>query len=331
MIEKGSDGTVLISGGSGFAGRHLAARLIPECRHVHLLDKMGSLPASLSQFKENVTVHQVDLTAPRGLAQMIEEIRPQEIYHLAGIANVKHSWDGEAVTFQVNVIGAVNLVSAIRHANLDTQLLVVGSGEVYGDVSPKNQPIDERCPVSPRSPYAASKVCQEVAVRQMSRHIKGKVVYVRPFNHIGTGQNPSFVASDFARQVARIEQDLQPPVIRVGNLSANRDFTDVRDTADAYVRALRDGEDQKIYNVSSGRSLPIQYLLDQFLGQSTKPIDIVVDPDKFRPADVTMLCGSYDRLHRDTGWEPTRAIDKTLTEVLNYWREQLSSSYPTSA
>ncbi len=326
MIENGSDDTIIISGGSGFAGRHLAARLIPECRHVHLMDKMGSLPASLSQFKEKITVHQVDLTAPRGLAQMLEEIRPQEIYHLAGIANVKHSWDGEAVTFQVNVIGAVNLVSAIGHANLNTRLLIVGSGEVYGDVSAENQPIEESCSVSPRSPYAASKVCQEVAVRQMSRHIQGKVVYVRPFNHIGPAQNPSFVASDFARQVARIEQNLQPPVIRVGNLSARRDFTDVRDTVDAYVCALRDGGDQTIYNVSSGRSLPIQYLLDYFLSLSSKSIEVVVDPDKFRPADVAMLCGSFKRLHRDTGWQPGRAIDETLSGVLNYWRQQTQSN-----
>jgi len=284
------------------------------------MDMSGSLPSNLNTYTDQITVHRVDFTAPRGLAQLLEEIHPDEIYHLAGIANVKHSWEGEAITFKVNVLGAVNLIAAVRHAKLDADILIVGSGEVYGDVPEAYQPIPETYQVSPGSPYAASKLCQEVAVRQMAQHIRGKVVFVRPFNHIGIGQNPSFVAPDFARQVARIEQQKHMPKIRVGNLTAFRDFTDVRDTVEGYVRALRQGNELAIYNVSSGIAMQIQSILDYFLSQSPVKIEVVIDKDKFRPADVQKLCGANECLRNDTGWNPERRIEDTLSAILDYWR-----------
>ncbi len=313
-------GPVLITGGSGFAGRHLAERVLEEGRIVHLMDKAGSIPPNLSRFSGQIQMHRVDLTAPGRLAQLLEEIQPDEVYHLAGIANVKHSWEGESLTYQVNVIGAVNLLSSIRNASLETNILIVGSGEVYGDVAIRNQPIHEYQELNPRSPYAASKVCQEVAARQLANHLKGKMVFVRPFNHIGPGQAPSFVASDFARQIARIERKVQEPAIHVGNLSAQRDFSDVRDTVDAYTRALRFGKHLSVYNVSSGKALPIQFILDWLLKLTPEPIQILVDTDRFRPADVPYLCGSYEQLHKDTGWQPARSITETLLEILEYWR-----------
>jgi len=318
-------GSAVITGGSGFAGRYLAERLIRDCSAVHLMDKSGSMPPGLIKYKDKITVHHVDLTAPRGLAQILEEIAPREIYHLAGIANVKHSWEGEAITFKVNVLGAVNLIAAVRHSRLNSDILVVGSGEVYGDVPEDHQPIVESWPVAPRSPYAASKVCQEVAVRQMSHHIKGKVVYARPFNHVGPGQNPSFVTSDFARQVAEIEQKKRAPRIQVGNLTTYRDFSDVRDTVEGYVRALRFGKDQGIYNVGSGKTMQIRSILDYFLTSSNAEINVVIDKNKFRPADVQMLCGSSNSLRKDTGWEPVYDIHQTLLKILEFWRGQTRS------
>ena len=316
-----SKSTVLITGGSGFAGRNLADLLASKGHSVHLLDKVGTLPGNLKhKYGKSITVHRVDITAPRGLPRLLDTINPEEIYHLAGIANVKHSWEGEAITYRVNVIGAVQLLSAIKHTNLASNILIVGSGEVYGYVDEKDQPILETHPTHPGSPYAASKLCQEIAVKQMSAHIKGKVVFVRPFNHIGPGQHPSFVAPDFARQVARIERGQQEPVIRVGNLSAYRDFSDVRDTVSGYVMALRHGKNLGIYNVSSQQTIAIQNILDSLLSLSEHKITVKVDPNKFRPADVPKLCGSSELLRKISGWTVKKDINQTLIDILEYWR-----------
>ncbi len=311
---------VIITGGAGFAGQYLAALLAEEDRPVHLFDKTGSLPAQLEHRSRLISIHRMDLTAPRGLAGLLEQIDPAEIYHLAGIANVRQSWEGEALTFKVNVIGAVNLLAAVKNAGIAPAVLMVGSGEIYGLIDPALQPITENQPPDPRSPYSASKLCQEIVTRQMANHLKSKIVMVRPFNHIGPGQHPGFVTSDFARQIARIERGEQPPEMYVGNLSTHRDFTDVRDTVRAYVQALRQGEHRAVYNVCSGKTLEIRYILDWYLDHSRVNISVRIDKDKFRPADVPYLCGSPALLKKTTGWEPRFDINATLASILDHWR-----------
>ncbi len=320
MVESTGLKTVVVTGGCGFAGRYLVMRLVAEGARVVILDKAVSLPSELESLAGSIALHRMDLTTPTGLAQIVESEMPSEVYHLAGIANVKHSWEGESLTYKVNLIGTVNLLAALKTVGVPADVLVVGSGEVYGLVPEAEQPIREERQADPRSPYAASKLCQEIAALQMSNHLKGRIVFVRPFNHIGAGQHPSFVTSDFARQVARIERGEMEPVIRVGNLQSYRDFTDVRDTMDAYVLALRLGEHRGIYNVCSGKTLRIDGILEFFRSRSRRPIEIRIDPDKFRPADIPMLCGSYERLHRVTGWAPRRPIETALEEILEHWR-----------
>lgn len=312
---------VAVTGGAGFAGRYLVNLLAAENRCVHVLDRS---PAPVEEpVDARITFHRTDLNEPSGLADLLARINPVEIYHLAGIANVKNSWDGEAHTYVVNVIGEVNLLSALRSTGLKADVLVVSSGEVYGQVPEELQPIRETRPPDPRSPYAASKVCQEIIARQYARQIKGRIIVVRPFNHIGPGQHPSFVTSDFARQISMAERGMIEPVLKVGNLSAYRDFTDVRDMVRGYVMAMRSGQPGQVYNICSGTTYQIRHILNLLLEISSTDIEIVIEPEKFRPADIPILCGSSEQFRRLTGWKPGMRIEETLGEILNDWRNRI--------
>jgi GDP-4-dehydro-6-deoxy-D-mannose reductase len=313
---------VVITGGAGFAGKHLTRKLVSDGCHVYCLDRM---PQSSPDSKENIpstTYHQVDLVNPHNLVSLLSDIKPREIYHLAGIANVKNSWMGQGETYSVNVLGEVNLLSAIKTTDLEMDCLIISSGEVYGHVPRDRQPIDESRHPDPRSPYAASKVCQEVIAHQTARQLKGKIVVVRPFNHIGPGQHYSFVTSDFARQISRAEKGLIEPRLSVGNLTASRDFTDVRDMVQGYIMALRQGRSGETYNICSGKPYKIQTILDLLLKKSSRQIEVITDPEKFRPLDIPYLQGSYTRFNTLTGWCPTHKIEDTLQEILDYWRAQ---------
>lgn len=314
--------TILITGGCGFAGRHLIKALEKSGASIHILDRTRIAAPGESWTAGEVHTHLADLTHPEGLRERIARIRPDDIYHLAGRANVKHSWHGESETYTVNVIGAVNLLCAVRDNGLESRVLIISSGEVYGLVPESDQPIKEHCNPRPRSPYAASKYCQEIAALQLAQSLSGKVVIARPFNHIGPGQRLGFVTADFAYQVARIEKGLQEPVIRVGNLDARRDFTDVRDTVSGYIQALEHGRDGDVVNVCSSKVFRIRDFLEFFLERSPVDISVEVDPERFRPADVPILRGNHDYLTEISGWSPNREITDTLDEILQYWRSR---------
>ncbi|MBN1295356.1 GDP-mannose 4,6-dehydratase [bacterium] len=319
MIPESTE-TILITGGTGFAGRHLIKALEKPGRVIHVIDRTRIAARGEYWADAGMQLHMMDLTHPEGLRELVGRIRPTRVFHLAGRANVKHSWHGESETYTANVIGAVNLLCALRDTDCEADTLIVSSGEVYGWVSEDDQPIDETRMPSPRSPYAASKYCQEIACLQIARSLKGKVVVVRPFNHIGPGQRLGFVTADFANQVARIENGRQLPVIRVGNLESRRDFTDVRDTVAGYIEALACGQPGDVINVCSGHAFRIQDFLDYFLEKSRCRITVEVDPNRFRPADVPLLTGNPARLERISGWAARRSITDTLDEILDYWR-----------
>lgn len=316
--------TILITGGSGFAGQHLVRALQADECQIHVMDRNRVSAQGESRQREAVTYHLLDLEHPDRLRELVGEIQPDEIYHLAGRANVKHSWFGEAETYKTNVIGAINLMAAVRDAQLESNILIVSSGEIYGLVPRQQQPISEQRHPVPRSPYAASKYCQEIACIQMARSMKGKVVIARPFNHIGPGQRLGFVTADFACQVAKIEKHQQEPVIRVGNLESYRDFSDVRDTVRGYICALRSGKNTDIINVCSEKSYRIKDFLEYFLSQSPLDISVEIDQDRFRPVDIPELRGSKEYLNRISGWTPTYDIFSTLAEILEYWRDQIT-------
>lgn len=324
MKSKISGNKALITGGIGFAGRYLTDYLQSNGRQVHILDRNRIAARGEDWEHADAQMHLIDLANPMGLRELLKEIEPTEIYHLAGRANVKNSWQGEAETYLANVIGAINLLCAVRDAELNCGTLIISSGEVYGQVPETSQPITEFQAVAPRSPYAASKYCQEIACLQIAGSLPGKTVVVRPFNHIGPGQRLGFVTADFAYQIARIENNIQPPVIRVGNLDARRDFTDVRDTVEGYVKALEKGREGDVINVCSGRAWSIREILDQLTSMSRAPIVVETDTDRFRPADIPLLKGSHEYLTRISGWQPRHSIENTLHEILDYWRHRVT-------
>ena len=314
---------VLITGGAGFAGRYLAQLLRKNGRKVYIFDH-NPLSEKGEAWEEIEEHYIIDLTQTKDLRKRLKSIRPAEIFHLAGKANVKHSWYGESETYLTNVIGVVNLMCAIRDTGLRSNLLIISSGEVYGQVPDSEQPITEKRSPAPRSPYAGSKLCQEIAALQLARSLKGKTVIVRPFNHIGPGQRLGFVTADFAHQIARIEHKLQEPLIHVGNLDARRDFTDVRDMVEGYVKALEFGTSGDVINLCSGKTWSIKEILDYMTSLSSVDITVRVDPERFRPSDINLLQGNHDYMTRLSQWNPELDIADTLTDIINYWRKQVS-------
>jgi GDP-4-dehydro-6-deoxy-D-mannose reductase len=260
----------------------------------------------------------VDLLDRDAVATAIERVRPAAVYHCAGAAHVGAAWERTHETLAVNVLATDHLLDALRRNGLSARVLIPGSALVY---QPSNSAIDERSPLGPANPYGLSKLAQEMLGLRMSREDAMPVVVARSFNHIGPRQHPSFFASSFARQIARIEAGLAEPVMTVGNLEARRDLTDVRDTVRAY-RALMDrGRPGEVYNVCSGRAYRIGEILDLLLVQSRMAITVAADPSLRRPNDVPLVLGSYRRVHDELGWAPEVPVERTMDDLLRYWRD----------
>ncbi|MHB0913545.1 MAG: GDP-mannose 4,6-dehydratase [Armatimonadota bacterium] len=240
--------------------------------------------------------------------------RPALVYHLAAESSVSGSLADPARVFQVNVMGTLNLLSALRDAPDLHAVVLASSGEVYGG----GAGLTEDAPFSPCSPYAASKACADLHAGESSL----PVVRLRLFNHIGPGQSERFVVSSLAKQIAEIEAGRIPPRLSVGNLAAVRDFTDVRDVARAYLLAA-DCTPGEAYNVCSGRAVAVGEILEMLLAASDAEIEIAPDPERMRPADVPVLSGSSAKFTEATGWRPEIPLDRTLSDVLDYWRVQV--------
>lgn len=305
----------LITGGSGFAGSHLA-RLVSDQVDVDLWTCDRSPAQAGSPTLATGRHMTVDLLDEPQVEHLIRAVRPTHIYHLAGQAFVGASWAEPWKTLEANVRAQLNLMEAVRAAGLSTRFLVVGSMEVYGRVPPHRLPVSEDYGLQPDNPYGTSKATQEMLARQYGRAYGLPVVCVRPFNHIGPGQSTNFVAPAFAAQIAAIEAGLQPPVMKVGNLTARRDFTDVRDMVRAYAAVLEAGEPDEVYNIGSGRSFSMQYLLDTLLAMSSISISVEADPSRFRHMDSPDIMADTRRLHERTGWQPEIPLDQTLRDVL---------------
>jgi GDP-4-dehydro-6-deoxy-D-mannose reductase len=243
--------------------------------------------------------------------------------HLAAQSSVptalKDPWD----TLENNIKSELNLLEAVRESGREVRFLVVGSNEEYGAPKPEELPQTERSSLRPNNPYAVSKITQDFLGLQYHLTYGIPVVRVRPFNHTGPGQSPRFVVPAFASQIARIEAGLQEPVMRVGNLSTSRDFTDVRDIVRAYRLAVTEGEPGDVYNLASGQSHSIQDVLQTLLSYSEVDIRVERDPDKYRPVDVPLVYGSAEKFQDRTGWKPEIRFEKTLQDTLAYWREQI--------
>ncbi len=271
---------------------------------------------------------EADLTDPAAALAVVEEVRPDRIIHLAGQASVHLSWLDPAGTLRTNVLGIVHLLDAVRSRGLQPPVLVVGSAEEYGPVGPEEMPIREETPLRPASPYAVSKVAQGALALLYGPAGGLRVVLTRTFHHTGPGRGEAFAESSFARQIAEIEAGRQPPVLKVGNLEAVRDFADVRDVVRAYWMLLEKGASGAAYNVCSGRGRRIRDLLDLLLAASSAKVEVRVDPERLRPSDVPAQVGDPSRLRAATGWEPRVPLERTLLDLLDDWRARTAMAAP---
>lgn len=313
---------VLITGISGFVGRHLAAHIGEQYPDADLHGTVFRNPAEGLP----ATLHQLDLREAAEVEALIAEIHPDYIYHLAAQAFVPRSFAAPWETIEINVRSQLNLIHACIATRQTPRMLAVTSAEIYGIVSPDQVPMHETLPPRPTSPYSVSKVAQDMLALQYHASHKLPIMRARPFNHFGPGQNPRFVAPAFATQIARIEAGQQDPVLRVGDLSARRDFTDVRDIVAAYRLILEKGTPGAVYNVASGVAHSIQYLLDTLISLVDLDIAVETDPERLRPVDLPVLLGDATRLREETGWEPHYTFEQSLLDVLNDCRHRVAAS-----
>lgn len=317
---------VLITGIGGFAGSHLTDLLVADddSEVVGVLRPGGSRD-NIAHHGERLTLLEGDLTDEQAVRRVVAEALPERVYHLAAQASVAASWADPVGTVQANVLSQLYLLRTVMELCPQARVLVVGSADEYGRVSPDALPVTEANSLQPTNPYALSKVSQDL-MGGMFCHSHGlHVVRVRPFNHIGPRQRTGFVVPDFSRQIARIEAGLQAPTLKVGNLAARRDFCDVRDVVRAYRLALESGEKGAVYNICLGTSVPIQALLDRLLALARVEIAVERDPTRMRPSDQPNVVGSAALLNYVTGWRPLVPLAQSLEDTLEYWRARVAA------
>jgi GDP-4-dehydro-6-deoxy-D-mannose reductase len=310
-----SGARVLITGAAGFVGRHLTTHL----------EACGDEVLGVDRHPYPGAAHPgMDITDATAVARVLAELRPTAIYHLAGWADVGGSWKAPVEAFRANAEGTLNVLSAAADAGVE-RVLAVSSADVYGKVEPSELPLTEDSPLRPASPYAASKVAADYLGLQAWLGRGLPVLRVRAFNHLGPGQTDKFVAPAIASRIARAERAGDTAPLPIGDLSARRDFTDVRDVVRAYRLLMEKGQPGEVYNVCSGTDLAVQDLADQLLAQARIELRFETDPELLRPVEVPVLRGSHDRLTDATGWEPEIPIRQTLADLLEDWRQRVAA------
>lgn len=317
---------VLITGITGFVGSHLAEYILNlnEEHKVYGFCRWRSPRDNLANVYNKISLLEADLSDLSSLIRNIETIKPEIIFHLAAQSYVLTSFNSPIQTLLTNVIGTANLLEAVRITGISPIIHICSSSEVYGQVEEKDIPIKETCPFKPASPYAVSKVGEDMVSLQYWLSYKIKTIRTRMFTHTGPRRGDVFALSFFAKQLAAIELGLKEPIIKVGNLKSVRTFCDVRDAVCAYwllVNKCRPGE---VYNIGGDRTTTIAEALDMLLSFSKIKPEIKVDPKLLRPSDVTLQIPSIDKFKKETGWEPKIPLEKTLQDILDYWREELS-------
>lgn len=311
----------LITGITGFAGGHLAQILVDQGDEVFGVDIRPA--QGLAHLSPAITSVTADLSDPAVITKLLSDIQPEAIYHLAGQPFVPTSWQDPWGTFENNTRPQLNILQAMVQQKSKARLLIVASNQVYGKVRPDQLPVKEDTPFRPDNPYGVSKVAQDMLGLQYHLSHGVDVLRVRAFNHIGPRQSPAFVSSSFAKQIAEIEAGQAEPVICVGNLEAQRDFTDVVDVMRAYALLVKHGLPGEAYNVGTGQAHSIQYLLDVLLDYCHVQIKIEADPARMRPSDVPVLYADNSKLKAETGWKPTYTFEQSLKRVLDYWRNEI--------
>jgi GDP-4-dehydro-6-deoxy-D-mannose reductase len=316
---------VFITGATGFVGGHL----------IHALEEEGP-----PEFEVYGTAYpdtpppsrhglfSLDLRSKNDVIKLLGEVRPNWVFHLAAVSNVRSSWQMRSETIETNVLGTHNLLEAVKQAAPTARVLFVSSSDVYGFGASPTEALNEEAPFQIASPYAFSKAAGEMLCGFYGRIENIEIVVARPFPHTGPGQSEDFVCSDWARQVALIEKGSRAPILKVGNLDVLRDFSDVRDVVRAYMLLLRKGRRGEVYNICSGRAIALREILDFFIREASKNIQISVEVEaaKLRKADMPFQSGSHEKISEETGWLPGIPIDQTLRDLLVYWRQKLRGS-----
>ncbi|HVZ12341.1 MAG TPA: GDP-mannose 4,6-dehydratase [Patescibacteria group bacterium] len=314
---------VLITGVTGFAGSFLAEHLLNSSE----VEIFGSYLTddsliNVDSISDKINLTKIDLLNSPDVKNFISESSPDLIFHLAGLASPGQSFENPASYINGNVSSLLNILEEVRSQKINPKILVVSSAEVYGATDADHIPTDENAPLMPNNPYAVSKLAQDFLALQYFLSYKIPIIRVRPYNHIGPRQSPQFVVAAFAKKIADIEKGKMEPVLKVGNLTAKRDFTDVRDMVSAYVEILEKGEEGEVYNIGSGKSYKIEDVLNKLLSFTDTKIEIRQDESLMRPIDVPELLCDNSKMKKTTGWETKFGIDQTLKETLEYWRNQ---------
>ena len=313
----------LITGVCGFAGSHLADYLLTHTDLEVYGTDIVSGGANIAHIRDDLELMVGDMSDAEVASEILSKANADYVFHLAAQAFVPLSWSAPWQTMENNIRSQLNILQILVDSGARPKVLVVGSADEYGMILPDELPVTEDTPLRPYSPYAVSKIAQDMLGYQYFASHGLPIVRVRPFNHIGTRQSPAFVTSDFAKQIAEIEDGRREPHLLVGNLEAKRDFTDVRDMVRAYYLALERGEDGEVYNLGAERAYSIREALEALLEMSEAQIDVVQDPSRMRPSDVPVVVSDCSKFRQRTGWRATMNLRESLREILDYWRERV--------
>jgi GDP-4-dehydro-6-deoxy-D-mannose reductase len=316
---------VLITGITGFAGSHLADFILEEHADVRVygMIRWRSRRENIRHLQDSIELVEADLKDMVSMKKCLAHVKPDRIFHLAAQSFVPTSWTCPSETFCINSIGQINLFESLLSLGLKPRIQIAGSSEEYGLVHEDEVPMKETNPLRPLSPYAVSKVAQDLLGYQYHQSYGLPVVRTRGFNHTGPRRGEVFICSNFARQIAEIEAGKREPVMYVGNLEAKRDFTDVRDMVRAYWLSLEKGKPGDVYNIGSGTTYKIKDVLDMLMSLTDKKVKVEVDPDRLRPSDVPILLADSSKFRKATSWEPRFEFSRSLKDLLDYWRERI--------
>lgn len=314
---------VLITGITGFAGSHLTEFLLSKKYEVHGIERWRSKTENIDGFKDKIVLHECDIRDYHSVKKVIGKVMPEKIFHLAAQSFVPTSWNAPSETITTNVIGELNIFEAVKEVKINPWIQIACSSEEYGMVYENEVPIKETNPLRPLSPYAVSKVAQDLLGYQYHQSHNLNIVRTRTFNHEGPRRGDVFVTSNFAKQIVEIEKKKKSPILYVGNLEARRDYTDVRDIVRAYWLATEKCVAGEVYNICSGRDWKIKDMLNYLLSISKVKVEVKQDTARMRPSDVQILLGDGTKFKKQTGWEPEIPFEKTLEDTLNYWRERI--------
>ncbi|KKS46422.1 GDP-mannose 4,6-dehydratase [Candidatus Gottesmanbacteria bacterium RIFCSPHIGHO2_01_FULL_42_27] len=322
-MKKSNKKTALITGITGFVGSHLAELLLKEGVNVYGIQRWRSKTDNIENIQDKIIIQEADLLDAHSLYKVVDEIRPDYIFHLAAQSYVQSSWSSPTNTLEINIIGTANLFEAVKKSGLNIAIQIACSSEEYGKVLPDELPIREDNPLRPLSPYAVSKLAMDYLGYQYHESYGMRIIRTRGFNHTGPRRGDVFAESTFARQIAEIEKGKKEPVVHVGNLEAKRDYTDVRDMVKAYYLSVQKCQSGEVYNIATGKSWKIRDVLNLLLSMSKVKIKVLQDKSRMRPSDVEVLVGDASKFMKVSGWRPEIPFEKTMEDLLNYWRERI--------